>query len=89
MQKDYKNCQSCGMPLKQDPKGGGSNADGTTSTMYCSYCYEDGKFFSPDMTVKEMQDLVKSKLKEMKFPGFVAWFFASGIPRLERWRKKS
>jgi hypothetical protein len=22
-------CQSCGMPLKQDPQGGGTNADGS------------------------------------------------------------
>lgn len=26
--KTYKNCQSCGMPMKSDPKGGGTNADG-------------------------------------------------------------
>jgi hypothetical protein len=87
MEKSYKKCQSCGMPLKQDEKGGGTNADGSKSNMYCSYCYGDGKFFNPGMTAKEMQELVKGKLKEMKFPGIVAWFFASGIPRLERWKK--
>ena len=32
-------CQSCGMPLKADPKGGGTHADGTSSREYCSYCY--------------------------------------------------
>ena len=26
MEKVYKNCQSCGMPLKKDEKGGGTNA---------------------------------------------------------------
>jgi sulfatase maturation enzyme AslB (radical SAM superfamily) len=89
MEKTYKNCQSCAMPLKKDPQGSGTNADGSKSQLYCSYCYENGKFHSPDMTAKEMQELVKEKLKEMKFPGFVAWFFASGIPRLERWKTKS
>ncbi|MEZ5145910.1 MAG: zinc ribbon domain-containing protein [Bacteroidales bacterium] len=29
MEKTYKNCQSCGMPLKRDEKGGGTNADGS------------------------------------------------------------
>jgi len=86
MEKVFKNCQSCGMPLKQDKKGGGTRADGSISTMYCSYCYENGKFINPGMTAKEMQQLVKGKLKEMKFPGFAAWFFAAGIPRLERWK---
>ncbi|HEV2843185.1 MAG TPA: zinc ribbon domain-containing protein [Chthoniobacterales bacterium] len=42
MTKTNKNCQSCGMPLKKSPGGGGTNADGTISTIYCSYCYENG-----------------------------------------------
>ncbi|MDD5032141.1 MAG: zinc ribbon domain-containing protein [Patescibacteria group bacterium] len=87
MEKIYKNCQSCGMPMKKDPQGGGTNADGSKSTMYCSFCYQNGAFTAPDITVGEMQKLCQGKLKEMKFPGFVAWFLTRGIPRLERWRK--
>ncbi len=82
----YKNCQSCGMPLKKDEKGGGTNADGTKSTMYCSRCYEMGKFTRPDITVEKMQELVKGKLKEMGFPGFITGFFTKGIPKLARWK---
>jgi len=88
MEKTYKNCQSCGMPLKKDEKGGGTNADGSKSTMYCSLCFENGKFFRPDITAAEMKELAKGKLKEMGFPGFVAWFFTTNIPRLERWKSK-
>jgi putative zinc ribbon protein len=44
MAKTNQNCQSCGMPLKKSLGGGGTNADGTISTMYCSYCYENGQF---------------------------------------------
>jgi Putative zinc ribbon domain len=51
-------CQSCGMPLKADPKGGGTNADGTSSPEYCSYCYVNGSFVNPDMTVEQMKTLV-------------------------------
>lgn len=86
MDKKYKNCQSCAMPLKKDPKGGATNADGSMSIMYCSYCYEDGKFLQPDITASEMQQFVKEKLKEMGFPGFIAGFFTKGIPKLERWK---
>jgi hypothetical protein len=32
------------MPLKKDEKGGGTNADGSKSVIYCSKCYENGKF---------------------------------------------
>jgi hypothetical protein len=84
----FKNCQSCGMPMKKDEKGGGTNADGSKSTMYCSKCYENGAFTKPGMTAGEMQQLVKEKLKEFGFPGFLAGWFTKGIPKLERWKKK-
>jgi hypothetical protein len=85
MENVYKNCQSCGMPMKRDEKCGGTNADGSKSKMYCSKCYADGKFTSPNMTVTEMQSLVKDKLKEFGFPGFIAGMFTKNIPKLERW----
>ena len=86
MDKIYKSCQSCGMPLKKDENGGGTNADGTKSLKYCSRCYVDGNFSRPDATAKQMQELVKEKMKEMGFPGFLVPFFTRGIPKLERWR---
>jgi hypothetical protein len=76
------------MPLKKDPQGGGSNADGTKSVMYCSYCYENGEFLQPNITAKEMQVFVKGKLKKMGFPGFIAGWMCKGIPKLERWQNK-
>lgn len=75
------------MPLKKDPIGGGTNADGSKSTMFCSHCYEGGKFKYPDITAIQMQELVKGKLKEMGFPGFLAGWFSKGVPKLARWRK--
>jgi hypothetical protein len=84
----YKNCQSCGMPMKRDEKGGGTNADGSKSQMYCSKCYENGAFTTPaGFTASDMQTLVKEKMKKMGFPGFLAGFFTKGIPKLERWKK--
>ena len=83
----YKNCQSCGMPLRRDEKGGGTNADGSKSTMYCSHCFEGGRFSLPDMTAGQMQERVRGKLKEMGFPGFMAGLFTRNIPKLERWKK--
>jgi len=37
-------CQSCGIPMKQDPQGGGTNADGNKNEIYCGYCYQNGEF---------------------------------------------
>ncbi len=88
MEKIYKNCQSCGMPMKKDRLGGGTNSDGTKSGMYCSKCFELGYFTRPEIdTAEKMQRIVKEKLKEMGFPGFLAGFFTKGIPHLKRWEK--
>jgi len=84
----YKNCQSCSMPLDKDKNGGGTNADGSKSEKYCSYCYQNGEFVAKDMTAEEMQEYVKNKLRSMGFPGFMAGMLVKGIPNLERWQGK-
>jgi hypothetical protein len=85
MEKTYKNCQSCGMPMSKDPAKGGTNADGTKSGMYCSYCYQNGAF-TRNCTVQEMREFCITKLKELKFPGFLANLMTSNLPKLERWK---
>jgi len=42
-------CESCGMPLARD-EDAGTEADGSRSTAYCTYCYRDGAFTEPDLT---------------------------------------
>lgn len=86
--KTYKNCQSCGMPLNKDPLNGGTNSDGSKSTVYCSYCYQNGSFTQPDFTVTDMKRFCKEKMKEMGFPSFLAGFLVMGLPKLERWKNK-
>lgn len=84
----FKHCQSCGMRMKRDERGGGTNSDGTRSGMYCSHCYAGGQFTAPDATAEQMQQSVKRKLREMGFSGFVAGLFTRKIPKLERWTGK-
>ena len=87
MEKIYKNGQSCGMPLSRDEQGGGTNANGSLSKMYCSHCYQNGQFTMPNLTMDQMKDRVKGKMKEMVFPGFLSGLFTRNIPKLERWKK--
>jgi hypothetical protein len=82
-----KYCQSCGMPLSKDEKGGGTEKDGSKSVLYCSHCYQNGAFTSPDITVDQMVDLVKGKMKEMHIPGFLSYFMTRNIPNLKRWAR--
>ena len=78
-------CQSCGMPLNRDPKGGGSEVDGSRSETYCSLCYENGAFIHPAFTASEMQDLCVQQLSAKGMPRIMAWMFTRGIPKLDRW----
>jgi hypothetical protein len=73
--------------MKSDPNGSGTNADGTKSDMYCSYCYEAGKF-TADCTAKEMQEFCKNKMKELGMSSFKAWLFSRPIPSLKRWKQR-
>jgi len=75
------------MPLKSDLKGGGTNADGSRSTEYCSYCYEGGRFHQPEMTIGEMRALIIDKLQERGYPRFIGRMFTIGLDRLNRWRR--
>ena len=80
-------CQSCGMPLKQDTKGGGSNADGSISKEWCSFCYADGAFLGPDCTVELMQQIGIDALKSKGFPRPLGWLMTRNIPKLKRWQR--
>lgn len=85
MNTPYKNCQSCGMPMAKDEQGGGTEANGSKSIMYCSHCYEAGQFTMPHLTVDGMKERVKSKLVEFGFPKFMTGLFTRNIHKLARW----
>ncbi len=82
-----KNCQSCGMPLKRDEKGGGTNADGSKSEVYCSYCFENGEFLYKGNDVNAFQDYCKEKMIEGGHSRFTSWLFTRGMKRLGRWKQ--
>lgn len=86
--KDMKFCQSCGMPLGPgSPRG--TEADGSASEDYCSYCYKDGKF-AGEMTMEEMIDFCAPMMAQAN-PGMTEdqakaqmhQFF----PMLKRWKR--
>jgi hypothetical protein len=81
-------CQSCGYPMKNDKKGGGSNADGSINKRYCSMCYENGKFLSPQDvdTAQKFQKFCIQEMKKDGINGILAWILTRGIPKLERWK---
>lgn len=85
--KTNQRCESCGMPLKQDPLGGGTNADGSKNSQYCSYCYLNGAFTYTG-NVKDFQKFCQQKMIEGGHNKFFSWLFTRGMSRLPRWKKK-
>lgn len=55
-------CQSCGMPLTDENRG--TNADGSRSEDYCTYCYQSGKF-TQDFTMNQMVEFCLQFLDQM------------------------
>ena len=88
MEKKNKNCQSCGMPMKEDQQGGSTNADGSKNLNYCSYCYDNGAFRYTGTSVDEFQEFCRQKMIEGGHNRFIAWLFTRGMKRLERWKNK-
>lgn len=80
-------CQSCGMPLGTGFYG--TNEDGTENQEYCKFCFQNGSFTKPNITVEEMEKMsVDNMIQDLKMPVEKAQQLAqSVIPNLRRWKK--
>lgn len=78
-------CQSCSMPLDK-PELLGTEKDGSKSHEYCTYCYQNGAFINPNMTLPEMKTLVK---EQMKIDTGIIDMSVNSLPNLKRWRTAS
>lgn len=81
-------CQSCGIPLQVDPKEGGTNADGTKSKKFCSFCYQNGQFLDEGITMQDkIEKNIRLTVEKMNLTEAKARELASNIiPKLERWK---
>jgi len=79
-------CQSCSMPLSSLELLG-TQKDGSPKKIYCKYCYENGHFTNPQITLEEMQTRIKSKMQEMEIDADTIGVAISSLPNLKRWRK--
>lgn len=74
------------MPLKKDPKFKTLDLKEDIPE-YCSFCFENGSFKNPNISLKEMQKLAIAKMKSFGIPTVFAWFFSRKIAKLKRWKK--
>ena len=80
-------CQSCTYPLHK-PEELGTNADGSLNADYCVYCYKDGEWVDPTMTV---QGVIDYTVPYMVSPSMTAdearAKLEEFVPNLKRWKK--
>ncbi|RXZ84145.1 transcriptional regulator [Paenibacillaceae bacterium] len=79
-------CQSCSMPLPSEELLG-TEQTGAHSTDYCIYCYVDGQFTQPELTVEEM---IEACIPHMADSGMdeqqVRELLTRQLPLLKRWQ---
>ena len=78
-------CQSCGMPFYQE-KDHGTEADGSLSADYCSWCYANGAFLE-DETLEELIERCAPFMAESCHitRDEAVSFMGALLPTLKRW----
>jgi hypothetical protein len=80
-------CQSCAMPMEK-PEIFGTNTDCSKSEDYCAYCFKDGKFTEPNISMQEMLEKCVSIMGQQKImPEDQARdLMTKNLPTLKRWK---
>ena len=80
-------CQSCGMPLHEE-KNWGTKMDNSKTDEYCKFCFENGKFINPDLTMEKVIEKSVELSKKLWMPEDKAREIANNtIPKLKRWSR--
>ncbi len=82
-------CQSCSMPLMK-PEDFGTGPHGFRINDYCHYCFENGAFTEPNITMQEMiGKCIKIMIEQGIMPEQQARALMSQtIPILKRWQSR-
>lgn len=83
--KHNKFCQSCSMPLSAELLG--SEPDGSKSSDYCKFCYENGEFTHPRYSLDEMISHLQDQMDGQNLPEDIIESAIARLPHLKRWEK--
>ena len=81
-------CESCGMPMGDTDEMYGLEVDGSKSADYCKFCYENGAFTQPDLTLaQQIEQCTDIMVNEFDFDRADALQQCQeGLPTLKRWK---
>jgi predicted nucleic acid-binding protein len=75
------------MPI-DNPDLCGTEKDGTKSNEYCRYCYQNGEFTNPDLTLEEMKEHMMRIMEKDKLSKDILERALNRLPFLKRWSSK-
>ncbi len=83
-------CQSCGMPL-EGPEVLGTDAAGAHVRDYCVYCFHNGAFTEPGISLDEMIERSADHLMKLEHLAHLQArdLAESVIPKLKRWGRSA
>ncbi|AVH75387.1 zinc ribbon domain-containing protein [Weissella koreensis] len=83
-------CQSCGMPIEH-LEDFGTNSNGIRNREYCNYCFENGKFNDPNLTIDDMIKINLDGLDHNPNIGYLKRFvlkkmYPKNLAKMKRWQ---
>ena len=84
---NQKFCQSCAMPMG-DSAEYGTESNGELSADYCKYCYQNGAFVDPSITMEKMSEFCAKKMAELNVASYeqAKQMMDQALPHLKRWQ---
>jgi hypothetical protein len=79
-------CQSCTMPI-DNVTDRGTEKDGSYNNEYCKYCYGDGAFLNPELTLDQMKSRITKQMKKRNLPYEILQQSLTMVSNLKRWEK--
>jgi len=81
-------CQSCGLPFNEEHERFMTKEPDGSICIYCTNCYQDGKFTDPDITMEEMIEMLVPILGESMGEEEARKELTTLLPTLKRWKKR-
>lgn len=81
-------CQSCGLPFDETHSCLIAKETDGSESIYCVYCYKDGQFTNPQLTLEEAIEIGIPHLARKIGTENARKELSELLPRLDRWRTK-
>lgn len=78
-------CQSCGIPLDGEALKG-TEKNGLKNDEYCKFCYNQGGFTNPHLTLDQIMKTTESQMKKLKLSDDAIQEALNILPTLNRWK---